>query len=347
MDAFGSCMQGFVGFPKNDGTMADLDIPQSWINSAHAILKNGWQKVLVIGGVDTGKSTYCGYLISHLLENGRQAVLIDADVGQKDIGPPACITSGYPVRSSSLSETPPERFYFVGAVSPARHFLPMVSGTRALMEAAPGDFKIINTTGMIHGIGRVLKGYKIESLRPDVIVGIERAHELSSILRAHRNHPVLRLSPSPLAVPKSPIQRAYAREASFQRYFEAGSEVTLDCRGLIFQRTLLFSGKRLKRQPFLYCEKTSEGVLAVSEGPSELNGVTVLPAGFEEHLLCGLEDESSDGLGLALIRRINFRAMSITLFTPVPSDRIRIIQFGDIYLDTLGRSLDQRRPRGL
>jgi polynucleotide 5'-hydroxyl-kinase GRC3/NOL9 len=327
--------------------MADLDIPHSWHQSAEAILKNRWRKILVIGGVDTGKSTYCGYLSNRLLDGDGQVAVIDADVGQKDIGPPACITAGYPARSSRLSETRPEGFYFVGAVTPARHLLPMVAGTRALMETESAGFLIINTTGMIRGIGRVLKGFKIEALRPDVIVGLERSHELSAILRAHRNHPIIRLSPSQMAAPKSPHERAYAREASFQRYFEAGQDVTLDREGMIFQRTLLFNGKRLERKPFLHCEITSEGILAVSEGPLERDGITALPHGFEENLLCGLADGNADCMGLALIRRIDVKNMAITLFTPVSPERIRIIQFGDIYLQADGRSLDQRRPRDL
>jgi polynucleotide 5'-hydroxyl-kinase GRC3/NOL9 len=158
---------------------------------------------------------------------------------------------------------------------------------------------------------------------------------------------MIRLSPSALAETKSLPQRVYAREASFQRYFEAGQNVTLDCDGLIFQRTLLFNGKRLKRKPFLHCEATSEGILAVSEGALDQDGVTAMPYGFEENLLCGVAEGNADCMGLALIRQINFKNMTITLFTPVPSGRIRIIQFGDMYLEATGRSLNQRRPTQL
>ena len=48
--------------------------------------------VLLIGGMDTGKTTLSRELLAAALAAGRPAALLDADVGQKTVGPPATIS---------------------------------------------------------------------------------------------------------------------------------------------------------------------------------------------------------------------------------------------------------------
>src|SRR5215813_9121176 len=95
-----------------------FDIPPAWEWSAGQIVQHKWRKVLVLGGVDRGKSTYCGFLSQRCLAAGRRVAVIDADVGQKEIGPPATLTLGYPAASQSLLEVTPVAWYFIGATSP-------------------------------------------------------------------------------------------------------------------------------------------------------------------------------------------------------------------------------------
>src|SRR3954451_21991417 len=47
---------------------------------------------LVLGAADVGKSTFCRFLLGHLRARGRRTALLDTDVGQKTVGPPACVT---------------------------------------------------------------------------------------------------------------------------------------------------------------------------------------------------------------------------------------------------------------
>src|SRR3954447_14280689 len=151
-----------------------VDISEAWQSSAQRILNEGWHRILVMGATDRGKSNYCKFLVNALLQEGRTVAFVDADIGQKDVGPPATVTLAdfdAPVDFACAAAT---RMYFVGHISPFVHFLPLVLGTRQMMEAAGGEFVVIDTAGLVQGRGRQLAGFQIESLRPNVLVCLER-----------------------------------------------------------------------------------------------------------------------------------------------------------------------------
>ncbi len=326
----------------------DLDIPPLWENAANRIVSNRWRKILVMGGIDRGKSTFCKYLAGVILESGYEVAVVDADVGQKDIGPPATITLGYPTLIGSFEDIEPTAMYFVGSVTPEGHLLPMVVGTKKMVEIVKTNFVIINTTGLIHQAGRVLKGYKIELIKPDVIVAIEKSHELKTIMRQYRNHRIIRLEPSNKAVSKNLDQRRERREKAFSRYFRSAVEVNLNLRELIFQRTLLFTGKRIEREDCMYSELTSEGVVSVSKNSPQSTGFQKnIVAGFEKNLLCGLANWRNHCVGIGIINSIDFSEGVLRVVTPVDKEKIRIIQPGEIYLEPSGREIGRMKPGSL
>ena len=303
-----------LGAPLSSSMMAllhgelmhhDIDIPASWARSVAEIARRQWRRILVIGAVDRGKSTYCRFLSQHLLAAGWRVAIVDADVGQKDIGPPAAITLGYPALAQPLTTVRPAAWYFVGAVSPVGHLLPMVVGTKQLVEAAQAAYVIINTTGLVHGVGRVLKSYTIEAVQPHVIVAIEQEAELQPLLTSYRNYRVLRLSPSVHAVAKTPEQRRLVRERAFQGYFQTASEVALPVRHLLFQRRYV-------------------------------------PRDDELHVLCGVADRRNRGVGLAISLGRQAQPDTLSLLTPVPAPLIHIVQYGDLCLTPEGHELDRR-----
>ena len=65
--------------------MPQFDIPVDWERSAADIIRHRWRKVLIIGNVDSGKSTYCAFLSHRFLAAGFGVAIVDADIGQKDI----------------------------------------------------------------------------------------------------------------------------------------------------------------------------------------------------------------------------------------------------------------------
>jgi len=146
-----------------------IHISEAWQQAARSIRRLQKARILVPGATDRGKSTFCAYLAWYLLQAGQRPAYIDADVGQKDIGPPTTISLGYPRLDRPLQTLEPVAMYFVGTVSPVAHLLPMVVGTRNLLEQAAKPFVIINTSGLVEGVGEILKAYQIDSLHPDRI----------------------------------------------------------------------------------------------------------------------------------------------------------------------------------
>ncbi len=219
--------------------------------------------------------------------------------------------------------------------------LPMLAGTRRMLDAAAdAEFVIIDTTGFIHGAGHSLKTHKIEVVQPDVIVALATGTELDSLLRMHRNERIMSLRPSARLRAKSTQERTQNRQRAFQHYFVGASEVRIDLTTTIVQRSLLFTGTPLADERYLYAEQTSEGIVAVSTSePADRNVIKWLPQGFERNLLCGIADRRGNGLGLAIIRAIDFRAGTAALITPVPRRAIAILQLGRMYVSPDGTEL--------
>jgi polynucleotide 5'-hydroxyl-kinase GRC3/NOL9 len=328
--------------------MAGLHVPAAWRQSAATILAERPRVILVIGGTDAGKTSYCRFLAGELLAAGHRVAIVDADVGQKDVGPPATVTLGYVTGTADRWAGTAESFYFVGSTSPVGRMLPLVIGTARLVSAADAAFVIVDTTGYVEGAGRVLKGYKIEAVRPDLIVAVERHDVLEPILRAHRTCRTIRIRPSRKARPRDRWERDRARERAFAAYFEAARPLETGLDEIVFQRSLLFTGDPLAVAGALYAERTAEGVVAVAETlPAGTEIAKWLKPGFERNLLCGVADAGNGGVGLALLERIDFDRRTVSLVSPVPAEKLRVLQLGDLYVGRDGRELGHVGREGL
>jgi len=95
----------------------------------------------------------------------------------------------------------------------------------------------------------------------------------------------------------------------------------------------------------LYAEADADGIVRVSEhgGPQRHRGLTVVPAGFERDLLCGIGDHAGAVQGLGIINGIDFRRRTVSLFTAVPERFVRVVQTGDMYLARDGFELRHER----
>ena len=75
----------------NGNSAAKLDVPPEWEAAAAEILERGRCIVLLVGGAGVGKSSFCRYLAETLARRAEVDV-IDADIGQANLGPPATIS---------------------------------------------------------------------------------------------------------------------------------------------------------------------------------------------------------------------------------------------------------------
>lgn len=188
--------------------------------------------VLVIGGLDTGKTTLCRALLRAGVEAGRVCAFLDADVGQKTVGPPATVTLKVVRGREDLEEERLGRedlLWFVGSTSPEGHLLQVVCAVARLLEAARergADLVVVDTSGLVSGVyGQILKYHKVELLRPDLVVGLQRGEELLPLLGVIQRFfdtEVVPLGVHPRVVPTSVEQRAENRERAMSRYFSGG-----------------------------------------------------------------------------------------------------------------------------
>ncbi|MCX7793869.1 MAG: Clp1/GlmU family protein [Thermodesulfovibrionales bacterium] len=179
--------------------------------------------ILVIGASDTGKTTFVEY-IARKLANLFNLGIVDLDMGQSQIGPPTTVGwARCPENFTTLSTLKEEDFYFTGTITPAGSLLPAITGARLIVERAMKtcDKVIVDTTGLIsEPAGRVLKHFKIDILKPDLVVCLERTDELSHIKAPFKNQSLIfyTLRPPSGIRQKSPSERAEYRYKRMESY---------------------------------------------------------------------------------------------------------------------------------
>ena len=185
--------------------------------------------VVLVGGLDTGKSTLSRALLTTAMDAGRSSALIDADVGQKSVGPPATVSLrmlGGPQDLEPEALAMADAISFAGSTSPEGHMLPIVTGLAQMFRLAKergADFVVVDTSGMVSGVyGQLLKYHKVEMLRPDLVVGLQRGEELLPLLGVIQRFfdtQVVPLGVHPGVVPSTVDQRSGNREEAMRRYF--------------------------------------------------------------------------------------------------------------------------------
>lgn len=177
---------------------------------------------MLIGGLDTGKTTMSLQAARQAIADGHTPVIVDADVGNSTVGPPACV--GMKVIESSRdleSLDTPDALHFVGTISAARLVLQQVVATAAMTERARslGDIVIIDTTAIASGVaGETLKYHKTELCRPDRIIALQRGEEMEPVvgmLRRFLGVEVITTPTDPSLMPLSPDDRANKRAKAF------------------------------------------------------------------------------------------------------------------------------------
>ena len=70
--------------------MNNIDIPEDWERVADRI-KQDTKIGIVIGKIDSGKTTLCKFLIHKWTASGIRVGYVDSDLGQSTLGPPATV----------------------------------------------------------------------------------------------------------------------------------------------------------------------------------------------------------------------------------------------------------------
>jgi len=187
-----------------------LHLPPEWAAAAEHVRRHGARRIVVLGARDTGKSTFCRFLAETSLNSGRSTALLDADVGQKTIGPPACVT---------MSDARGQSLAFVGTTNPVLGWHHLIRGTRRLVQQTDADLLVVNTSGLLVGPGLRLKAAKIDEVQPDLLIALGNDPVLAVIINRRASLPGLRLPSSPMARRKTEGERRAVRREAFRTYF--------------------------------------------------------------------------------------------------------------------------------
>jgi polynucleotide 5'-hydroxyl-kinase GRC3/NOL9 len=201
-------------------------IPASWNAAVEALAEMGGGRVIVIGGGDVGKSTLCTYLTNQLLERGLKLRVLDADVGQADIGPPTTVGSATPYNFiSSLVDLNPEALIFIGDTSPNRVENKLIGAIRRLADHQHDKptITLINTDGWI--LDSYAISYKIKmisSIQPDLVLELSTGSELQPILSGSRARS-LKVAAANEVLMRSRSDRRAIRTTGYRRFLDGAS----------------------------------------------------------------------------------------------------------------------------
>jgi polynucleotide 5'-hydroxyl-kinase GRC3/NOL9 len=321
---------------------------------------------LVLGESDTGKTTLVVFLANALLAEGASVAIVDADLGQSEIGPPTTVGLGRPrAPLERLADAEVAGLCFVGATSPRDHVAETVLATRRLTDRALGlgaDRVLVDTSGLVHGeVGRALKQAKIDLVGPDLVLCLQRDGECEPILRPYagdRTPAVVRLDPAPTARRRSAEERRRHRERSMAAYFVSASPVTLDLGRVVLRAPPLYAGTPLTLHEtevlasqlddaVVWAERRGRELAVVTPGRMQESQLQRLALAYPDvtlvhHALAdfqdavvGLDDERRETLGLGVVRGVDFIKRTLVVETPVEERAVAAVRLGRLRLGSL------------
>lgn len=267
--------------------------------------------VLLLGGLDSGKTTFGVELLRRANEAGIPSALVDADVGQSTTGPPTTVGLRFcddlpAVDRGALQAA--DGLAFVGSYSPRLHLLPLVAGTAKLTgraRAAGCRLIVVDTTGLVSGIyGQMLKFSKMDLVAPDWVVAFRRGGELEPIL-------------------------------GIAERFTPASVVEIDVAGAIEERSV---EERMSFREKQFASYFAEGTLRWRIKPSVF--MPTLPPEFDlallDSLVVGMEDGKGSCVGIGVLE-YDQAERALRMLSPV-AEGVRGLRLGSVKIDISGRS---------
>jgi polynucleotide 5'-hydroxyl-kinase GRC3/NOL9 len=352
-----------ASFEEIDGST----IPSSWENvSEELISERKLLTVMVMGAVDSGKTSFCTYLANKALEKKWKVAAIDADLGQSDVGPPTTIGFSRIVTPvKDLFEAEAESARFIGLTSPSGVIAEVIENLSSLKNIAlksAVDLLIVNTDGWVNGEEAVAYKIKlVEKTAPDIVVGIQHENELSPILNALKEKKVFSVNSPSVIRARDREKRKILRELSYKKYLKDAKIQSFPLNWVNVEGAFF----KTKNHPFestekirtllgtnpVYFEETPTSVFLVlrkgqwndEELIKEIENMygkkaKAIREGDEEGLLVAFQDDDGRFLGIGVIRSIDYKRLVMKVFTPVYKN-VATILVGQIKLDEKGREI--------
>ncbi len=195
-----------------------------WEDLLDDIKSHAYRSIYVVGNTDCGKTTLCRFLVQELVKEEKIG-LIDCDPGQSNLGLPTTLNAGI---FDTPDDIPAYTFgRFLGVTTPQRKQIHCLLAIQKLYEKTRKQdvgITILDSSGYSMGSSAVeFQAVIIEAVKPDLVVLVEREHELDDLARHlsfFKGMDIKRIPVSQHVKPRSmPLRREY-RESKFREYFQ-------------------------------------------------------------------------------------------------------------------------------
>jgi polynucleotide 5'-hydroxyl-kinase GRC3/NOL9 len=275
-------------------------IPASWVNAAEKVQKIQERPttIMTIGGVDSGKTSFCTYLANSLTSQGYRVVILDEDLGQSDIGPPGTLAYAYvstPI--IDMFDLKEQNAIFLGITSPTEALNRTVEAASVLKEEALSsnkvDFIIVNTDGWV--IGEDAAKFKIQLARVlevDIVFCLQNKEDsLCIMFKTYLPQCSQEIAESPFAVSQRNWEkRKVLRELNYVKYLKNAKSK------IIFLHNIIISGNK-----------------------------EAIYRRYAQNLLIGIYGAHGKFLGIGIIEYVDYNRMLLKIFTPVTEKPKRVV----------------------
>jgi polynucleotide 5'-hydroxyl-kinase GRC3/NOL9 len=352
-------------------------IPQSWIKSCEELLnlQERPATAMVFGTIDSGKTSFCTYLVNRLLFEKQKVAILDGDLGQSDIGPPCTVAYTFVTRPViDLFNLQAENAFFVGVTSPNEAITRTIEGLSVLKKEIwnrTPDFVVVNTDGWVEGEDAIR--YKVqlaEVLKPDMVFCIQREDELAPLTKSLESFKKSIVDSPTTLLQRSREKRKILRELGYVKYLKNAKAQSLPIRRLkIEENGALCLGKKrengelasevsevLGMEPLHFAEWQDKLCIVIGKKRSidsdsiekieerTNKKVVIVRKGEEEGLLLALNNSQGKFLGIGVLREIDYSRKFLKIFTPV-SGVISGVVLGKVKLDENFREIQHFKDK--
>ena len=319
--------------------------------------------------IDSGKTTFSAYLTNKALKEKRSVAMIDADLGQSDVGPPSTIGScriTKPIKDPF--EARGENICFIGVTSPSSAVPKVIEGIAKVKEKVLKrgvNLLIVNTDGWIEGEDAIR--YKValtKQVNPNIVVAIQEKNELTFLLGALIETQNLAIESSPAVRKRDREERRLLRELGYKKYLKGATLKSFPLGWIRVFGVPFGTGAKPSREHMskitehlgttpIYCEETLDSIFMVlskeqwaDEEIARGLEVTlkkkakIVWEGDEEGLLVALHNKDENFLGIGILEQIDYERRVLKIHTNVKND-VSSIHVGQIKLDRAGKELGQ------
>ncbi|HNR65096.1 MAG TPA: Clp1/GlmU family protein [Atribacterota bacterium] len=357
----------------------ELFMPGDWLPVIQKIQKHEGT-VIVLGKTDSGKTSFIKLLTCFLVRRNRKIGIIDSDIGQSTLGPPATI--GLSIADKNRLKDgiiPVDYIYFIGAISPEQcidRFLDRIYRLYTIAEKEKIDVLLIDTTGLVMGrVGQYLKGNLIRKIHPSALVALQFDRELEPILSEFVSQSLIhtyRITPYPNIVERNWRDRKSRREKQFNLYFKGLQVKEIDFSTMVMKdfnfglsfcsdNNIAESIGQIFKLEIIFLEVIGSRAILILPDPQNIPDkatfikikrylqveqvVLIFPHWFQ-NILASLNNAEGLSIGLGIVKRIDVAEKRNTFLVPASLSlgNIAQIELGKVRIKPDGTELPYREP---